>query len=209
MYLTMEKIKLLIAIPTTDGIHPELSARLFYWAKQYDKGVVNLHIVTKVQPVDRARNKLVDFFLSKDFTHILFIDADTVPEPDAISKLLSHDKEVVTGLTPMLMYDDKKKAWNTMYNVFKPKIKDNYTEVVNLTGKLEKADKCGASCLLIKREVFEKMKKPYFRFILSDDGLNHKQSEDLFFTENLKDIGVQLYCDTSVICGHYKTIKLG
>lgn len=50
--------------------------------------------------VTRARNVLLAYFLSSDYTHLLFIDADIEFQVDDILKLYVHDKDVVVGAYP-------------------------------------------------------------------------------------------------------------
>lgn len=203
-----------VCIPTMGDVNVETVSRLIRWAKQFEKGVVNFYFTYKVSPVDRARNQCVDWFLKQplNLTHLFFVDADTVPPYDALEKLLSVDKDVVTGLTPMLQHDKEKDTWGTMYNAFKPVIYDDEgnpkTEVVDISGGIVPVHRFGGSCLLIKRKVFEKLERPYFKFELKDNGLDHVKSEDIYFADKARDAGFELWAHTGVMCGHYKQVRL-
>ena len=50
--------------------------------------------------VPRARNGAIAHFMGSDCTHLLFINSDIVFEPDAVLKLLDHDKEIIGGTYP-------------------------------------------------------------------------------------------------------------
>lgn len=50
--------------------------------------------------VTRARNVLVSYFLSSDYTHLLFIDGDIEFSVEDVLKLYAHDKDVVVGAYP-------------------------------------------------------------------------------------------------------------
>lgn len=50
--------------------------------------------------VDDARNAVVREFLETDCTHLMFLDADVVWEPDAIVQLCKRDLDIVGGVYP-------------------------------------------------------------------------------------------------------------
>ena len=213
------KTNVLVAIPTMGSIHPMLASRLIGWGSEF-KGRVHFYFTFKVAPVDRARNQIVDYFLKQTIgeekaplTHLLMIDADTVPPVDALRRLLSHDKEIVTGLTPILRYDEKKDAWQTYDNCFSHVDRDAdgkiiTTHVVRRNKGLQEIFRCGASCLLIHRSVFETLKPPYFQFVPNEDNTIHVRSEDIDFCDRAKEAGYHIYADTDVACGHYKDVML-
>jgi hypothetical protein len=60
---------------------------------------------------------------------------------------------------------------------------------------LQPVDGIGTGCLLIAREVFEKLKRPFFSY--SEGG-----TEDLYFCRRAKEAGYKLHVDLGVICGH-------
>lgn len=66
------------------------------WRKipEYDQHQVRL------APIVTARNMAIDYALSHQATHLLFIDSDVIPEPDGLEKLLSLDKSLCGGLVP-------------------------------------------------------------------------------------------------------------
>ena len=51
--------------------------------------------------VTRARNTLVQLFMdNKNYTHLLFIDADLAFNPESVFRMLDLDEDVVTGVYP-------------------------------------------------------------------------------------------------------------
>ncbi|MEP2085061.1 MAG: hypothetical protein ABJP87_04445 [Bauldia litoralis] len=201
------------------AMHPNLVARLLKWTRRFTEEQLSFYFTFKVSPVDRARNDIVEFFLkgtvdrkgnSVPYTHLLFIDADTIPPEDALKRLLSHDKEIVSGLTPILHHNGK--GWDVFDNCFLYRDTDNegneQTHMAQRGTGLQKIMRCGSSCILIKREVFEKLKKPCYFFRYNETGTKHTKSEDIGFCDDAKAAGFEIYADTDVSCGHYKEVLL-
>jgi GT2 family glycosyltransferase len=148
------------------------------------------------------RNCLVDKALSDSkTTHILFVDSDTVLPHNMIARFLKHmereEADMMTGI-----YFQKNAAFrSTQFMNSKDK------EFVRLrvadynAGDFVQIESSGAGALLIKREVFDKIKTPYFNFIVSEDGLNYL-GEDIYFFRKTEEAGLGLYVDTSIIAQH-------
>lgn len=193
------------------AIHPLLVNRLLSWSRKFPGDQISFYFTFKVAPVDRARNQIVHFFLAHDFTHLLMIDSDTIPPENAVHKLLAADTDAISAMTGILRINEEGE-WEVYDNCFIERETDPETGKVTKTilaeqhTGLQRIFRCGAACLMIKREVFEKLTKPYFRFILTDDGLSHKVSEDIYFCDTLHAAGVELWADTDVICQHQKDI---
>lgn len=209
--------KVMVVVPTLTqfGIHVELISRLIYWAK---RGAFPTTLIG-VSPIDHARNEAVRVFLNppkdapKDFTHLFFCDDDTVPPYDAIEKLLALDKPIATGITPILRATAEGKS--QIYNAFiAQKIVKNAKgidvsqfEAIDHEGGIQKVISCGGSCLLIRRDVFEKMEAPWFLFHWNADYTGYI-GEDLFFCNKAMELGIEIWCDPSVRCKHAKMLFL-
>lgn len=202
----------MIAVPTMGSINTNLVARLLKWQHSIPGKQLNFYFGISVSPVDRARNQIVEAFLKTNSTHLLMIDSDTIPEEDAVERLLSHNQPIVSGLTPIMTLDEKTKQWQTFDNAFVKAEKDASGEMKTYipqrhTG-LHKINRCGASCFLVKREVFEALSKPYFLFDNNDDATLHKRSEDIYFCDKAKEADYEIYADTDVTCAHEKKIVI-
>lgn len=200
-----------------------LVQKLLNWAREFLMSDIGFYMPVNVSPVDRARNDSVKHLFEKrfkkdgsestSFTHIFFVDSDTIPPPSALKTLLSHDKDIISGITPILHYNDERKEWGTLDNCFE-RIDENaegkrvVSHAVKRNTGLVEIERCGTSCLLIKKEVFEKLEKPYFKFVYNEDGTKHELSEDLYFCDKAREAGYKIWCDTSVICNHFKEIML-
>jgi GT2 family glycosyltransferase len=208
----------MVAIPTMGNMNTNLVARLLKWKHSLPAYQLHFYFSMNVAPVDRARNQIVDVFLKtktlddQPLTHLLMIDSDTVPEDDAIERLLSHHQPVVSGLTPIINFDEKTKQWETFDNCFTEVETDEAGNKktfipVRHTG-LHKIIRCGGACLLVDRKVFEKVAKPYFLFDYNEDATVHKRSEDIYFCDKVREAGFQLYADSDVTCAHEKKIMI-
>ena len=202
-------VSVLIAVPTMGSVHPILVQRLLKWGRRDD---VSFYFTFKVAPVDRARNQIVEFFLRGRFSYLLMIDSDTIPPEDALDRLLSHGKPIVSGMTPILSYKEEG-GYQSYDNCFVSLDTDEHGKVVSThvasrnTG-LQEIFRCGAACILIERNVFQMLDKPYYRFITNAENTAHTKSEDIDFCDRARAAGLTLYADTHVICQHYKDIML-
>jgi GT2 family glycosyltransferase len=209
---------LLIAIPTLGAIHPILASRLIRWAGTLPRDRVHFYFAFKVAPVDRARNQIAKVFMNdtthggtRQFTHLLMIDSDTIPPEDAVTRLLAHGSPIVTGLTPIVTYDGK--DVQTYDNAFLARETDENgivtkTHVAPRRTGLKEVFRCGASCILIAREVFEKLDQPYFRFVPNEDNTKHVRSEDIDFCDRVRALGYRILADTDVVCQHSKEVLI-
>jgi len=144
---------------------------------------------------DQARNKIVNSAIHNGCSHILFLDSDMTFPKDIISRLLKHDVDIVGGLyvnrhSPTTVCAFKKVKGNVYKNISSK----DFTGLVEIDG-------IGTGALLIKTEIFDKLKKPYFRYGY-DKELDKMITEDMVFCKLAKEKGYKIYCDTDVRCGH-------
>lgn len=204
--------KVTIAIPNLGTVHVKLMMILIRWMSQDHDDLEKLALITPkgLVPHDNARNFCVKEFLKTDSTHLFFIDSDVVPPYNALRKLLSHDKEVITGCYPSMRFDSEANKELLIYNVFRHVLneKTGVTEFKNIYGEgLEEIESAGAGCLLIKREVLERMENNWFRWQYDDVGFV-TYGEDISFFNRCKEMGIQAYADFDVTCKHSKTYLL-
>lgn len=158
---------------------------------------------------------------------IFFIDTDVIVPRDGILQLIGlanqHNKPVVSGLYFAKKHEEipmpcawakigeepanNKYLYKSIENEVKPWLDKN---------ALLEVDVVGAGCLLIKSDIFKKLdasnpKLPYFEWGLNrrdHEGRNLLQvSEDFYFCERLKEIGVKPHLSTAVRCDHICTAK--
>jgi hypothetical protein len=135
-------------------------------------------------------------------THLYFIDSDVVPPLGSLHKLLCHDLPIVAGIYPMRTNED---SWSF-------KTGDGWrSRSEELPEGLIDATCVGGSTLLIKREVFEKIERPWFKIVyraIDDEGQCYDEGEDEYFSRIAREAGYKLMVDPTIICKHYNYREL-
>ena len=175
--------------------------------------------------IDAGRNLLVEQFLAKPrATHLLFLDSDIVCAGNACRKLLTHDKDIISGLAfqrgtmqfPLIYsYQGRHRVSGKMCPAFAHILDPVYrylsekrlpvTEITYATLEgndgLMEIGGAGAGFLLVKREVFEKIPYPWFSF--------ERGGEDLYFFDKVRRYGLEAWVDMSVLLGHLRLDPVG
>ena len=199
------KIKkdVMVAIPTLSGqIQVELLNLLNHWAFLKDIRI-KVFPIKGVMPLDNAKNLAIKEFLKEPIDYLFFLDDDVIPPVNVIERLVSHDKDIVSGLYYIRNTDDN--GMPAPMPLSLRKYPDGYK--VFWGEGLEKVDVICDGCCLVKRKVLEKMKPPYHLYIYDEDGRVKKGSE-FYFSEKAKEAGFEIYTDCNLICKHYKKIDL-
>ena len=195
----------MIGLPTMGSVHTVLLYLVLQWMEEAfktQKYYLSIMPTINEQPVDNARNHIVEEFLKSDATHLFFVDSDTLPQIDTIDRLLAHDKDIISGITPIVEHNEETGDYYRKWNCvgMDDKHVEPNTGVVQCKG-------IGSSCIMIKREVFEQLPAPWYRFKYTDDtGKNVVVSEDIHFIINALSKGIPAYVDTSIICKHEKKV---
>ena len=162
------------------------------------------------QIVTRARNILAYEFLSSNFTHLLFIDADIEWNPNDVLKLINHKKELIVGL-----YANKSYMIVDSHNQFKKiQYSSTFFNENNMMGpdKLMEIKHGATGFMLIGRNVFEKVidLAPEFKYnqhVMNDffpckvvDG--HYLTEDYAFCQMWREKGGKIWADLSICLNH-------
>ena len=123
--------------------------------------------------ITRARNYLVDEFLERsDCTHLLFIDSDVNFNPQDVIALLALDKEVIGGPYPKkaIKWRSVKKAVEKNPDIDPQTLEkvagDFVFNPVKGTAQFTVSEpldvlEIGTGFMMVKREVFDKMKEAY------------------------------------------------
>ncbi|MBW3004811.1 glycosyltransferase [Candidatus Woesearchaeota archaeon] len=144
--------------------------------------------------IKQSRNKIRAYALENGYDYFLSLEQDVIPEQDVIQNLLCHQKKIVSGIVYNNLPVGSKIELMPMAYVEHP---------VDPTGlwylpkqDLEKAQlvelkACSFSCVLIHRDVLEKIE---FRY---EEGF-----DDMMFSLDAINAGFKIYADTSVVPKH-------
>lgn len=158
-------------------------------------------------PYDHARNEAAKLCLHGKQEWLFFLDSDVIPPRDAVLRLMSHRKPIISGLyarrshpvaLPVMMKGGK---WITQYR----------------PGSVLSVELVGAGCFLIHRSVLEHFAKhpdprrpgkPWFDWRVDLQGLNifppdECASEDYSFCIRARrEFNYEVLVDTSIVCRH-------
>lgn len=238
----MDNIKVLLAAPTFDGMRycqEEFYSAVKELEGDYDilivdnsrgssyteeikdllgeKGVVIHDPTAEEKSIFRlisSRNLVLNYALENGYSHVLMLDSDVIPPRDIISKLLSCDKSIVSGLYYNYFMVNRIKKWlpvswkllteeeffelkkvPSYANISRGDVRRHITDEEVSSGVLQEVVMPSAGCMLISREVFSKIR--YGRF--SDVG---GADDDRFFIDMAIKSGFFPFCLPSVICQH-------
>ncbi len=134
------------------------------------------------------REQVAEDFLKTDCTHLFFVDSDMLFQPEVLDKLIADDKDIVGAQYNRRVEKENDPVVMTRYNMpgdqMPPKVFKNYA--------------VATGCLLIKREVFNKIPKPWF-FHGTEEA---PKGEDIYFCDKATKAGIDLFIDGSVKVGH-------
>jgi hypothetical protein len=146
------------------------------------------------QPVSVIRNRIARTFLESDCTHLLTIDDDVVPPLGALARLLAVDRPVATAVYPLYQFGRFTASVKGLHDKEWPE---------TWPPSVFPVTQCGLGCALIHHEVFERVKFPWFHWPEDEDGVN--MGEDVWFCRQVRQAGLQIFCDGTVVCGHVKS----
>lgn len=149
--------------------------------------------------VTRDHNIIREKVLSGGYDYLLILDQDVIPPRDVIEKLMGHNKDVVSALyfghheingaatiMPFAwVFSKEVNDWNNTGYLIEDEI---------WKPQLIKIAFAGMGCILIRREVLEKIK---FRYSLEIDAW-----DDRWLGVDVWNNGFEYYLDNSVKCKH-------
>jgi hypothetical protein len=164
-----------------------------------------------VTPVDNARNRCVEAFLSTGADRLFFIDADMKP-PHAWWALLGHDEDAVSGFAlgwGSAPKDPRSSGRPGVLTVaYSEKMPEEYFSLPIDSWQPFRADAVGAACLVLKRWIFEKMPRPWFETLFDPKTRKLARGEDIEFFRKAGQLGVKPLIDPRIAFGHMKTVDL-
>ena len=156
--------------------------------------------------IHRARNTVAEYFLKHEEKpdYLLFVDDDMVFQGDALEKLLSNGKDIVTGNA-----FTRKFPVRPVVGHFDPvRLGRINTLVEYKKDELQQVESCGMAFTLISRKAMEQVtavnKHPFnFIYFPETDG---ELPEDSAFCWWAKQAGIDVWLDSRVQIGHIGSI---
>lgn len=165
-------------------VHADFMMSVLHLVQNARVGGVRTSLVnSKFSIVSEARNLCVDAALKAKAEWVLFLDSDMVFPSDTIKRLLAHERPIVGATYPRRMLP---------LGFIGTRI-DGKPFTLDDHGIIEAA-RLPTGCLLINIEVFAKLKAPFFRCGY-DEAVGKVLSEDFWFSERVRALGVPLWCD--------------
>ncbi|MBI4738744.1 glycosyltransferase family 2 protein, partial [Candidatus Woesearchaeota archaeon] len=181
---------------------------------------------TTFETVMHGRNAMCQYAVEHSYDYLFFVDQDTIVSPDALGKLLSFQKDIISGVyfntfvkegnsykLPVLwtwLSDDefryvlsRPQEYPKLISRIKQQaitsgaeLRRQLTLVEVAEPKLIEIKFCGAGCLLISLKVLEQV-----RFHI--EGLRGDRStEDIGFCKEARNKGFKLFAYTGITCEH-------
>ena len=186
-------MKLLIGVPALDYMHADFVKCLTALIFKLKKDGVNfdLEIATGTL-VYFARDRIARKAINEGYTHVLWLDADMVFNPDVVDDLLFPDKPFVCGV-----FHARRPSYGSC--IFKcidliqgvSRYEEYPADTFEIAG-------CGFACVLIETEILKAVCTHYgtcFTPIIN-------YGEDLAFCKRVTELGYKMYCEPSVRVGH-------
>lgn len=201
-------VNLFIGTPAYNGmVHIDYLNSIMEY---HQKGIpVTTMTIGNESLITRGRNTVISYFHQlKQFTHLLFLDADMYLSADSLVQLLSHEKDVIGAPVALKGFD---KDGNPVYNVGK---------VFEEEGDLMKVDRVGTAVFMLSRNAVDALirdaeengftygSNPHTRGQAADipmydvfqvgvfDG--EYLSEDYVVCRTLRELGYDVYVDPNV-----------
>jgi len=207
----MKKIKVYCSVPTTGTI---ADSQTYFWRMAEKKYADQIEFVWPELCVrrifhDAARNAHVEDFLATDCDILFFLDSDVVPPPDLFDIVIEHEKWKLAGAPyPIFMTPSGCTEPQIMFTAYNGRKGNGLGAADVPTHGTDYIDGLATGCLFIKREVFDKLAKPYFAFKYDEETRVMLEGEDLSFCRKVNDLGYKFYVDYSKTARHYKNVCL-
>jgi hypothetical protein len=180
--------KLSILVPTRDMVHTHFAFSLSQLYKTTSEVIDTYLFFDSSSILLNQREKLIEEAKLINSDYVLWLDSDMVLPSTAAIRLLEHNQDIVGCNYLKRTKPLKPVAYKNIgdWESFLPlTIEENLVEVEGV----------GMGCILMKTEIFNKIKKPYFEFTYnekSDDWLG----EDFNLLKKLREVGHKVYIDT-------------
>ena len=189
--------RIMICVPTYRNIDTDVVNALL---NDVDFSGLKVQILfTKHLSAAEARNKFIKVCQENKSRpdYIWFVDSDTLPDKYSLKRLLSDNKDIVSGL-----YFRRGWPYPPLIMLENPKVEGRYNFLAEYPqNSLVECDAIGLGNCLIKMEVFDKVEYPWFAQIGSN-------TEDVYFCKKAKEKGYKVFVDTGTKSKHIGEIQI-
>jgi hypothetical protein len=200
--------KIMIAVrsePERHGWHhPMLTGWLLNLMTDY-RYEIRIELVHGFSGYAAPANRATTLFLEhSDCDWLGIVDNDVVPPPNLIEIVDALPLDV--GIISPVCHMSREDSVHPQAGVYKAT--GEFKPLDGAPGRYE-VDRVGGGCWFIRRSVFDKLEKPYFRMILDPATYGVTQTDDLYFQESVRKVGgIRMVCDSRFVCSHLHTVDL-
>ena len=205
----------MLGLPTYDfKVTAKLAISLASFCVQAQRHGVDIQIcnISGCSVVSRVRNLIAKDFLDSDCTDLMFIDSDINFEAEDIFRLMAWNSDPKKGIVAGIPVARKKgKVYiSTLDTDEDENIFMNYMGLV-------KAKRVATAFMMIRREVFEKLRDSHPEWVYHDEkkvgdeviaffdfALKEGQyiGEDFLFCDRARELGYEVWIDPTIKLGH-------
>lgn len=206
-------MKILIAVPTFESIYPD-TFKSIYDVEKPDGCEVYFDFI-RGYDCATARNNIIITAERYNADYVLMVDNDVIIPKDTLINMLDDPKDICLGFYAHRDTDNiyrgrtcicKKYDENgNLY--FNYPLDSEYTDAEMRSFRENGLYKVeihggGMGCAFINMSLIDRINYPWYDWVNYNDANRGMLSEDLYFCEQCKRIGVPIYTDTRVGCKH-------
>lgn len=185
-------MRLGVIVPTRGLVFTETVIGLL----EATEGITAKFYLSHNLPTPDSFNELTNRAMDEGMTHLLITNDDVVITPEILEAMIALDEDVVTCPTPLT---------------------DTFSGYYEKNGEITLT---GTSCVLVRREVLEKIGRPYFRtdvrYIMLDDKEYEKNvdpqsgfgGEEAYFSRQVRKAGYKIR-KVDMLTRHLRLVNLG
>jgi choline kinase len=180
-----------ILVPTRDTVYSHFSYSLTNLMKTSTQMGIDVHLFFNASTIlINQREQLIDQAIQIKSDWVLWLDSDMVFPSTTLLRLLSHNQNIVAC--------NYMKRSNPMKSVAFMDISDWESWVpLQKQDELLTVEAIGMGCVLIKTEIFNQLKKPYFEYTY-DNKTQDWLGEDFTLFKKINYLGYEVKVDTNL-----------
>jgi glycosyltransferase involved in cell wall biosynthesis len=151
--------------------------------------------------IDVARNKFAMHMLNSDFTHLVMLDVDHEHHANVVKRLVRRVEEDPARLVVSGLNFRRGQPYEPIAFVCRDQA--TYSVADWAPGEMIPVDLIGCGCVIISREVFERLPgPPWFWNDYGGAALDNWPGEDIVFSRLCRQKGIELWIDTATSSDH-------